>query len=322
METLVADQTPADAFLAGNSKALSPSAARGLNIFQSFKGISPNPTNPNATITVKLSTGELADARCITCHGGAPLTNANITNVQGQRLERMTLRNGTCAIYDQGFLNTGIRPSADDPAVAGLDPFGNSFAETFLAKAGTLTRLVPGVPQDTPPFGRNVTADPAVTGPPLGGTSNCENNNIDGAFKAPQLRNVELTGPYFHNGGQLTLMQVVDLYNRGSDFDNADIDENLHNLGLAEQDKRDLVAFLVGLTDERVAFERAPFDHPSICVANGQIGDSHSVQVGPQLPGGGNQAIAVDQRLCINATGAGGRATRLSRFLNADPFAH
>jgi len=40
----------------------------------------------------------------------------------------------------------------------------------------------------------------------------------DGAFKAPQLRNVELTGPYFHNGGTLTLRQVVDFYTRGGDF--------------------------------------------------------------------------------------------------------
>ena len=39
-----------------------------------------------------------------------------------------------------------------------------------------------------------------------------------GSFKAPQLRNVELTGPYFHNGGKLTLRQVVDFYVRGGDF--------------------------------------------------------------------------------------------------------
>jgi hypothetical protein len=39
-----------------------------------------------------------------------------------------------------------------------------------------------------------------------------------GAFKAPQLRNVELTGPYFHTGSYLTLRQVVDFYMRGGDF--------------------------------------------------------------------------------------------------------
>ena len=40
----------------------------------------------------------------------------------------------------------------------------------------------------------------------------------DGAFKAPALRNVELTGPYFHTGSYLTLRQVVDFYMRGGDF--------------------------------------------------------------------------------------------------------
>jgi cytochrome c peroxidase len=38
------------------------------------------------------------------------------------------------------------------------------------------------------------------------------------AFKAPPLRNVELTGPYFHTGSYLTLRQVVDFYARGGDF--------------------------------------------------------------------------------------------------------
>jgi hypothetical protein len=40
----------------------------------------------------------------------------------------------------------------------------------------------------------------------------------DGAFKAPSLRNVELTGPYFHTGSFATLRQVVDFYFRGGDF--------------------------------------------------------------------------------------------------------
>ncbi len=40
----------------------------------------------------------------------------------------------------------------------------------------------------------------------------------DGAFKAPPLRNVEMTGPYFHTGSFLTLRQVVDFYFEGGDF--------------------------------------------------------------------------------------------------------
>jgi cytochrome c peroxidase len=319
METLIANNSPYDQFMNAprkNSAVLSDSAKRGLNIFQSFNGVAPDPTDPagKKTVNVTLSTGKPADARCITCHGGAAATNANPGNVQSSRLERMIVRNPAaapaCRIYDQGFLNTGVRPMADDPGVGGTDPFNNSFSETVLAKLGQLHKWVPTA---TEPFG--LTA-------PVGGTGNCEGAAVDAAFKSPGVRNAELTGPYFHNGGQATLMQVVDFYNRGGDFNNAQIDENVKPLGLAERDKRDLVNFLVALTDERVAFEQAPFDHPSLCVANGQQGDDSAVVVGPKLPGGGVTAIAADRILCIPATGAKGRATRLPTFLYADPRDH
>ncbi len=131
----------------------------------------------------------------------------------------------------------------------------------------------------------------------------------NGAVKAPQLRNVELTGPYFHNGGKLTLRQVIDFYVRGGDFPitNAeDRDPNLVDIGkqvfgfgstndvspplvldgipdiitrydampdtdaatpeyaTAEDAKVALVKFLLSMTDERVRFERGPFDHPEM----------------------------------------------------------
>ena len=97
----------------------------------------------------------------------------------------------------------------------------------------------------------------------------------DGAFKAPQLRDVELTGPYFHNGGTLTLRQVVDFYTRGGDFpitNAAHRDFLLTNLdieaqsNLSEEEKVALVDFLLELTDDRVAFDRAPFDHPEVII--------------------------------------------------------
>src|SRR3989449_849086 len=68
-----------------------------------------------------------------------------------------------------------------------------------------------------------------------------------GAFKAPGLRNVELTGPYMHNGGMATLEQVVDFYSRGGDFakENAAVlSSRIKNLGLSADDKAALVAFM------------------------------------------------------------------------------
>ncbi len=97
----------------------------------------------------------------------------------------------------------------------------------------------------------------------------------DGSFKAAQLREVELTGPYFHNGGKLTLRQVVDFYTRGGDFpisNAAHRDFNLVNMdielqsNLNEDEKVALVDFLIALTDERVRHEQAPFDHPEVFV--------------------------------------------------------
>ena len=38
-----------------------------------------------------------------------------------------------------------------------------------------------------------------------------------------------------------------------------------------------IVAFLEALTDERVLYQRAPFDHPQLFVPNGHAGDSNSV---------------------------------------------
>ena len=94
----------------------------------------------------------------------------------------------------------------------------------------------------------------------------------DGAFKAPQLRNVELTGPYFHNGGILTLRQVVDFYARGGDFPITNAEHRdflLTNLNLevqsnlSEEEKVALVDFLLELTDERVAHAAAPVRSPA-----------------------------------------------------------
>src|SRR5262249_5041469 len=94
---------------------------------------------------------------------------------------------------------------------------------------------------------------------------------VDGAFKTPGLRNVELTAPYFHNGGSLTLMDVVEFYNRGGNFvglNRESVDPNVVPLGLNCQQRHQLVAFMLALTDDRVRFEQAPFDHPHINLPN------------------------------------------------------
>ncbi|MFN6462020.1 MAG: cytochrome-c peroxidase [Nostoc sp. DedVER02] len=190
---------------------------------------------------------------CIGCHAGSELTAASVSSVaKDGRLKRAPF--GARSAEDNGFFNIGVTPVTDDPSLGSNDAFGNPLSEVRLAQLGKFQLLLgENPPTLTPPLDSSETIFPA------------------GAFKAPGLRNVELTAPYFHNGGYATLEQVVDFYNRGGDFG------LLPPLGLVEEEKQQLVAFLKSLTDDRVRHEKAPFDHPQLFVPNGHPGSSTSV---------------------------------------------
>jgi cytochrome c peroxidase len=68
------------------------------------------------------------------------------------------------------------------------------------------------------------------------------------AFKTPDLRNVLVTGPYFHDGSQETLWDVSDHYNKGDGLQNPYLDQDIQPLALTEGNIDDLVAFLASLT--------------------------------------------------------------------------
>jgi cytochrome c peroxidase len=68
------------------------------------------------------------------------------------------------------------------------------------------------------------------------------------AFKTPIFRNILLTGPYFHDGSQETLWDVMDHYNKGDGLRDPWLDEDIQPLALTESEIDDLVAFLVSLT--------------------------------------------------------------------------
>ena len=92
---------------------------------------------------------------------------------------------------------------------------------------------------------------------------------LNGEFKSNTIRNIELTGPYFHNGGYLTLKQTVDFYNRGGDHPSRSTDAQVTPLGMTENEMNAMVDFMLTLTDNRVKCEQAPFDRPSISIPNG-----------------------------------------------------
>jgi cytochrome c peroxidase len=68
------------------------------------------------------------------------------------------------------------------------------------------------------------------------------------AFKTPGLRNVLVTGPYFHDGSQDTLWDVMDHYNKGDGLQNPYLDDDIQPLALTEGEIDDVVAFLASLT--------------------------------------------------------------------------
>ena len=276
--TLIADDSKLDRYAAGDLTSLNDTEQFGLSLFRG-KG------------------------KCVSCHGGPELTNASYRNVIGQRLETMKTADGSIRTYDTGFYNIGVRPTLDDLGIGGSDPWGNPLSESMLlAEAVDKYAMAATLGNDF---------DPSKYSLPYWE----QEVNAAGAFKVPGLRNVELTAPYFHNGGKATLMQVVDFYNRGGDFgrDNiANLAPDIQPIGFSEAEKTALVSFLLALTDERVRMEKAPFDHPSLCIPNGHDESSFS----------SSQTNATDDMLCLDAVGAGGRATPIPVFLGLSPYSH
>ncbi|AVH69284.1 cytochrome-c peroxidase [Nostoc sp. 'Lobaria pulmonaria (5183) cyanobiont'] len=231
--TLIANDTPYDRFLEGNTSALTAQQQQGKGLFE-------------------------GKALCIACHTGVELTAASVSSVaKDGRIKRAPF--GTKSPEDTGFFNIGVRPPTDDPGLGGNDGVQNNsqrypLSEARLAQLGKFKDLL----------GEN----PPTLNPPL---NSSETVFAKGAFKAPGLRNVELTAPYFHNGGQATLEQLIDFYNRGGDFG------VLPPLNLSPEEKQQLVAFLKGLTDDRVRYDKAPFDHPQLFIPDGHVGNSNNV---------------------------------------------
>lgn len=330
-----------------------------------------NPNDPAAQLTAQEEHGKavFVQGECVACHSGSEFTAASVNHVlnAGDRpnsskyIERMMMGDGGVALYDAGFYNIGVRATVEDRGVGGTDPYGFplSFARNAKMNANDPANFFGG--NETPNLS-SLSPDPIQTNSALFDTATgciswnpltvdpftnylCgdspvvsdERDAVDGAFKAPSLRNVELTGPYFHNGGQATLEQVIHFYNRGGDrkdfhqkdgeckgtvlttdaygnkviapdpttglIDDSgllsqdgsgyasnlaadmaghrDLEEtpcgsaksSSQTLKFSKTDVEDLVAFLKTLTDERVRWEQAPFDHPSIVLPHGHVGD-------------------------------------------------
>jgi cytochrome c peroxidase len=285
--TLVSDQTPFDAYITKtNEAALTPLQVKGLGIFQSGKG------------------------KCAECHKGPDFTAAGFNlqasqtaNASERLTKQMSMGDGSVAIYDNGFYNIGVTPTTNDLGLGGAAGVGTlAFSRQFK--------------QVGPVSADGLRVSPCKPGEACN-TSSTQRDAVDGTFKVPSLRNVELTGPYMHNGSMATLEQVVEFYsrggnNRGTDTANttgfgpnaSNLDKNIQNISFGAEDQAALVAFLKSLTDDRVRCEKAPFDHPSLPTYNGHTTSATDGRLG-------------DVFMDVPAVGAAGRpaGTCLAGFL-------
>jgi cytochrome c peroxidase len=245
--TLVSGDSPFDRWLGGDSNAMTEHQQFGFSI---FSGV----------------------GNCNGCHVGTELTDHSVAaiafldNAINNTMALMFAADGQQKIYDEGFTNNAVRPTADDIGRGGNTPFPNQFngdqpiplafsSLAILQELGLLPFstmiLKPIIPVDMPV-------------------------NTDGAFKVPSLRNVELTPPYFHNGSVTTLDEALNFYSRGGNFPALNLQhlDPIIGAGLTLISNNQplheaLTDFLTALTDPRVEQESAPFDHPELFIPEG-----------------------------------------------------
>jgi cytochrome c peroxidase len=273
--SLVSDDTPWDRFRRDHPAATDPALNPWINL-------APAPISRLALFGAHLfndRTKGPTNVRCSNCHEQNELTDASARRVAVAANGPVRNRDGN--VIDKGFNNIGVRPTDNDLGVGAADVFGPlSFSR----------RLFP-------------VALPAT----FDGAAVTKGFGVDGAFKVPSLRNVALTAPYFHNGDAQTLRQVVELYSRGGNvspliaLDGTPI-EPLGTPALTADETTALVAFMEALTDERVLYRRAPFDHPQLFVPNGHPGD------GTATVDADRDGRADDVMVQIPAVGAAGGA--------------
>lgn len=271
----------------------------------------------------------MGKGKCIACHSGPLFSSATTTTTSSspESVEGMTMGDGKAALYDGGFYNIGVRATKEDVGVGGFDPynFDLSFSRQYKWRLLGVKELSPDHFDPNPcQFAQQLfdchnpptPADPTFA----------PRDAVDGAFKVPILRNVGLSPPYFHNGGQATLKDVVRFYNRGGDrrgqleddtsglavatpfgaINKSNLDADIGDasnvsrnnaLGLSEVEMDSIVEFLLSLTDQRVACHSDVFDHPALPLV---VGHQDTAKAGTQrakdnvvtLPAVGKQGLA------------------------------
>ena len=230
-----------------------------------------------------------------------------------QVVERELAGTGKVTFYDSGFYNIGVVPSANDGGVGGTDPWGNplSYTRQYISwlHGGPSPDRFTIAPRY---FTFALSINPSIYPHMSPASAAALPVGVNGAFKVPSLRNVELTGPYFHNGQVASLEEVVAFYNMGGNrtpSQESTLHVDIRPLGLTSVEEAELVAFLKALTDERVRYERAPFDHPSLLLPVDQVRDETGAVAATSRRGLSRDVIRI-----LPSVGAAGASSPLTSY--------
>lgn len=202
-------------------------------------------------LSVKLAGADYYPALFEKAFGTTEITEDRIADALTQYLRSMVTTN---AKIDQGAPSQVLNPQEQ----LGMNLFfgkalcsnchgGRNLNEAFLQFNDT----IPSPYNDGRPMA-NIGLDVSYADQGMGATDASK----EGVFKVPSLRNVAVTAPYMHDGRFNSLMEVVEHYNANIqkhpnlDPRLRDWEGNPWRLGLTQDEKLALVAFLNTLTDE------------------------------------------------------------------------
>ncbi len=172
--------------------------------------------------------------------------------------------------YDR-YVYRGDRAAMSESAVRGMELFFTERLECFHCHGGfNFTDSNTHAGMAVPEFGFHNNALYNIDGrggypePNTGIYAHTGDRRDMGRFRAPTLRNIELTAPYMHDGSIATLEEVLDHYAAGGrtieSGPNAGVGSEsplknifLHGFELTPQEREDVLAFLRSLTDRTFA---------------------------------------------------------------------
>jgi cytochrome c peroxidase len=197
-----------------------------------------------------------------------PVTVTNVTRAIAS-FERTLLTYD--APYDR--FTRGDASALSPSAQRGLDLFNSERLECYHCHAGfnfsDATGHVGAPPREAPFHNNglyNVDGRGGYPAPNRGVFESTSRPEDMGRFRAPSLRNVELTAPYMHDGSIPTLEAVIDHYaaggrriaegpNAGDGAASPLKSDLVRGFTLTAQEREDLLAFLRSLTDRRFTMD-------------------------------------------------------------------